>query len=596
MAKGFDRLHIKSAVKSHNKINLDQTHLTTMDFGQIVPLFAKALVPGDKINVNASYFSRMAPLVRPTYGKFHFKTMEVFVPFHQVSYDTEAWLAGKTTWEGITPSSRFISYIDLINFFGASQPSINGVNVTNGSSATDYDISYVNSSGSIVYRKFTSLGKYIFKVLCSLGYTFPQNVDLQTTSAWYASYSNKYLSALPLLCFAKAYNDYMSQSQRFNTSSLTSLLRNIKYNIAVSGQYDSTTHRVMQNGIATIFGSIKLCYENDYFTSAWQKPNSALNANESQISAPVPAISNNSISNGNVSVALSHPVIMNSATDHYVSLAQRSLDFLKSYDDWVRRNNYSGSRPVQQVYSRFGIKTDDYRSHYAQVLDTKVMPIQVGDVTSTADTTQAKLGDYAGKGIMSGGEGLQYHSSDYGYLFILGWFTINPMMSYGFDKEVLKTMPLDYYNPEFDGIGAEAISFGEVFTNPKNPDSNDSTLDDYVYGYTERYNEYRFSRDVISGEFRNYDNSSDMNTWHTGRLLTTVRSAQELTAQSSSMNTLPQFDSEFKRIFSVTTGRDPFYLTCNFNVSAVRPMLSLNQVPKLGEGDTNVPRNGNEIN
>lgn len=588
MAKGFDRLHIKSAVKSHNKINLDQTHLTTMDFGQIVPLFSKALVPGDKINVNASYFSRMAPLVRPTYGKFHFKTMEVFVPFHQVAYDVEAWLAGKTTWEGVTPSSRYISYFDFVTF-------LNGYNVTNGGSSTDYDYSYVNSSGVVTYRKFSQYGKFVIKVLYALGYTIPQNINLQTTSNWYTEFADVNISALPLLCFVKAYNDYMSQSQRFNSSALTALMREVKYNLS-SANYYNTTHRITPSGLSSIFSNIKLCYENDYFTSAWQKPNSALNANESLLSGSVPAVPGDYVSNGNVSVGLHTPVYMNSATDHFVSLAQRSMDFLKSYDDWVRRNNYSGSRPVQQVYSRFGIKTDDYRSHYAQVLDTKVMPIQVGDVTSTADTTQAKLGDYAGKGIMSGGEGMQFHASDYGYLFILGWFTINPMMSYGFDKEVLKNQPLDYYNPEFDGLGAEAISFGEVFTNPKNPDSQDSTLDNFVYGYTERYNEYRFSRDVISGEFRNYDNNADMNTWHTGRLLTAVRSAQELTAQSSSMNTLPQYDSEFKRIFSVTSGRDPFYLTCNFTVSAVRPMLSLNQVPKLGEGDTNVPRNGNEIN
>ena len=52
MAKGFDRLHVKSAVKSHNKFNLDQSHLTTLSFGQIVPLYNKELVAGDKFSVN----------------------------------------------------------------------------------------------------------------------------------------------------------------------------------------------------------------------------------------------------------------------------------------------------------------------------------------------------------------------------------------------------------------------------------------------------------------------------------------------------------------------------------------------------------------
>ena len=87
-----------------------------------------------------------------------------------------------------------------------------------------------------------------------------------------------------------------------------------------------------------------------------------------------------------------------------------------------------------------------------------------------------------------------------------------------------------------------------------------------------------------------------MNAWHTGRLLGAVRKAGNLVAQSSAVNTLPQVDSEYNRIFSITSGDvDHFYLTCWFDVSAVRPMLNLNQVPNLGEGDTVVPRNGNVI-
>lgn len=96
MAKGFDVLHVKSAVKSRNKFDLSRSHLTTMDFGEIVPLFVEETIPGDEITVNGNYFSRMAPLVRPTYGKFQFKTMSAFVPLHQIAEDAEAWLAGKT--------------------------------------------------------------------------------------------------------------------------------------------------------------------------------------------------------------------------------------------------------------------------------------------------------------------------------------------------------------------------------------------------------------------------------------------------------------------------------------------------------------------
>lgn len=113
---------------------------------------------------------------------------------------------------------------------------------------------------------------------------------------------------------------------------------------------------------------------------------------------------------------------------------QRTLDFLRSFDNWVKRNNYSGSRVVQQIFSRMGIKTSDYRDHYAHVITTEEMPIQVGDVTATADSTDVPLGDYAGKGIMNGTKPFSYKADDYGILIVLGYFTVTPMNPYGFDR------------------------------------------------------------------------------------------------------------------------------------------------------------------
>ena len=78
--KGFDVLKVKSAVKARNKMDLSRTHLTTMQFGEIVPLCAEELVPGDDVSVRGDYFSRLAPLVKPTYGKFQFKTVQAHMP------------------------------------------------------------------------------------------------------------------------------------------------------------------------------------------------------------------------------------------------------------------------------------------------------------------------------------------------------------------------------------------------------------------------------------------------------------------------------------------------------------------------------------
>lgn len=593
--KGFDVLKVKSAVKTHSKFDLSKSHLTTMDFGEIVPLYVEETVPADKFNISADYFSRMSPLVKPTYGRFDFRTVAAFVPYYMVAEDTDAFMAGKTTWEGKTPVLRYFTVETFANFF--VQLSAN----SSTGSATDYDFTYINSSGTRGYRKYTKKGKYIIKIMNALGYTMPQNIDFQSGSTWMTTVGTKKLSALPLLAFIKLYNDYMSQSQRYNSSPLSSFLQDVKYNKAIAGMYQ-TSGAILQSGLSTIFDNLFLNYDNDYFTSAWQQPNNAINSVENISGIAVPTVPNGTNLGTVVDLTddnkVNLPVISST-----VSLGQRALDFLKSFDDWVRRNNYSGSRAVQQIYSRFGIKTDDYRSHYAQVISTDKMPVQVGDITANASTDFTEngstktsvVGDYAGKGIMNGSKNVSISVSDYGVILILGYFTVVPMNPYGYDRRVLRTAPLDFYNPEFDGIGADAISVGEYYANPRSTTTT-APNDDAVYGFTERYNSYRYGRDVITGEFRDYGNSPEMNVWHTGRDMTAIRDAGNLVAQSTSVNTLPQTDSEYNRIFSVTSGNwNHFYLTARFNVSAVRPMLSLNQVPRLGEGDTNVPRNGNVI-
>lgn len=586
MAKGFDILNVKSAVKARNKFDLSRTHLTTMDFGEIVPLMVEEVVPGDKFSVSSEFFSRMAPLAKPTYGKFSFKTVAGYVPYHQIADDADAWLAGKATWEGQTTHHRYILIGGLVDFILANCLETSTVDATQ-----PCDFSFVDASGSVKRFKFTSLGRYYIKILNALGYAVPQGADLRSTSTWYNSIRTVRLSAYPLIAFAKLYNDYMSQSQRFNTSQLSDLLFRIKHNITYTNGY-SPSGELTGNGIAIMLQNIKLNYENDYFTSAWQNANIPLaSVSDSMTTAPIPR----SVSS-QVVVGQHDNTFATSVQNGVVNIGQRALDFLKDFDDWVRRNNYSGSRAVQQVYSRFGIKTDDYRSNYAHVVKTDTMPVQVGDITSTADAGDAVLGEYAGKGIMNGNTGFSVEADDYGIIIVLGYFTVVPMNSFGYDKRVLRNSPLDYYNPEFDGLGAEPISLGEVWEDATTTPDEDTTLTTGLFGYTERYNSYRYGRDMITGEFRDYHNDGKLNVWHTGRNLEGLRKNNELVAQSTSMNTLPQVNSEYNRIFSVTDDSvNHFYVTAHFKVDAIRPMLNLNQVPRLGEGDTRVPRNGNVI-
>lgn len=580
--KGFDVLHLKSAVKDRNRFpELSRTHETSLDFGQIVPLFNEELIPSDEFPVKGHFFARVAPLVKPTFGRINFKTVSMFVPYHQIAEDADAFLDGKKSWMGATPVLRFFYAGDLVTYF------LNYSNTTtSGASATNYHFCYVDANSTVKYYLFTNKGRYYYKIFNALGYQLPEGVDERSGSYWLTTGKFIKFSAFPLLAFFKGYNDWMSQSQRYNSSQLSNVLLNIRQNKNFTGYSvnGSLGHIVLD----ALFSSLLLNYDNDYFTSAWQNPNAPLSSAEN-VDTPTFPSTYSTFTSATGAVSSQMPVSGAVAT-----IYQRSLDFLRSFDEWVRRNNYAGSRDVQQIYARFGIKVDDYRTHFAHVLGTTEDVMNVGDVTSTAQTTGAVLGDYAGKAIVDSKMEFNYKSSDHGLLMVLGYVTVKPQMSFGCDRKVLRNEPLDWYNPEFDGIGGDPISYREVFENCKIDPTLDISNGDMVYGFTERYNAYRFGRDQITGDFKVF---KDMDVWHCGRDLSALRVNATMVAQSSAMNTLPQTDSEYNRIFSLTSGDvDHFYFVCQFEVDALRPMLSHSQVPNLGTGDTEVPRNGNVIN
>lgn len=215
----------------------------------------------------------------------------------------------------------------LVNFllYGCSGTLLTGT----GAIFSNSQFTYVDSSGNTTYRLFTNKGRYVVKVLNALGYTIPQGVDLQTGSTWMTVEAPYKLSAYPLLAFFKAYNDYMSQSQRFNISALSAFLRGVKQNKSVGG-YSPATGIIDYNGLSVLFDNLYLCYDNDYFTSAWRHPVSPLGVGtEPQLYAsgvPVP-IQSAYVQNDNTDITY------HGLTDGaVVEIGQRSLDWLKSFD------------------------------------------------------------------------------------------------------------------------------------------------------------------------------------------------------------------------------------------------------------------------
>lgn len=610
---GSKSLKIKSAVKGHSKFDLSSHHLTTLDFGQIVPIFVQhEVIPGDSFSVKESLFSRVAPMPVPTYGNCWLKTATFFVPYHQVAQDVESWLAGDKYFNGELTQARTIPYSCLIGIFVEISPlapasssfAANTALCNQVSASTHYDFSIIKSAAETIYYQFTSLGRYYYKVLRSLGYGFAECMDAtkHTADIWDVK-----INILPLLSYFKAYNDWMSQSALYNRSQLSSILSKYRYNF---GSISVGQH---SGYLSTMFSSVLLQYESNYFTTAWQAPNEVISGqgyNDSSynpnsgldktiIDSPNQSLSYHlGLSTDSTSTSISNAY--GSSNANLNTISANALKFLNAFDSWLRRNNYSGARSVEKLLSRFGVKTEDYRNEFAILLDTSKCILNVGDVTNQTDTGNQNqpLGSYAGKGIVSGDNSFKFKSSDFGTIITFAW--IQPDVQYyeGWDRTVLKYSVSDFYQPEYDSLQAMPISMFELAQDPKRAIyDRDHRVGTRVFGFTERYAELKNPRNRVTGDFAIYEN---YNSWHYGRSLTNSEDEINITAQSAEIMSHPQVGSQYDRIFTDDTdtqdyGVDHFYLTCYFDVNADRPMLNTSEVANLGDGNLNIQRNGTQM-
>ncbi|MBO7731303.1 MAG: hypothetical protein J6S67_02070 [Methanobrevibacter sp.] len=555
-----------NAARSHP--NLSREFLGTFKIGQILPIFHDYLVPGDKFEVKSKMFSRFLPLAVPSYVKLNYRTLTLFVPYHQVVDGYESFMANQKLFKG---QNNSLPYFNIRSWWELMANNSYGVaELGEVESGNKYDFISYPVSGSATSYTLTAKGRYFYKILQSLGLNMPY--------AFYYNYSTDVvLTITPLLAFAHAYNCYMSYSPNYNTSALSALLESIKR---------SPNHQVTAAELNTILSSILLTYEESFVSSCWAQPYFSQNAT-------VPAnnsfndLTENVPSDRNVTYSVGYGSSLNVQNNQIINSAQIRL--LLKFDDYFRRSNYAGSKDIEQIYSRLGVKIDDYKNRYPYFLNESFQEVAIGDITSTADTEGAPIGAYAGKAIGSDNASFVFECKDYGMLVTLAWFAPKPTYYLGIDKEYFRRQPFDFYTPELDQGFPSPVNLLQVWSR-----GNDSIGN--TYGYTELYSEYLYARDQIVGDFSRFE---DYLPWHFGRDLDSVP-LNNLTAQSDTVIYIPQTGGYFERIFNISdpegVDQDSIMTHIDFSVSTNRPMKDRVGKSGLGDGSLDIPALGSQIN
>lgn len=176
-------------------------------------------------------------------------------------------------------------------------------------------------------------------------------------------------------------------------------------------------------------------------------------------------------------------------------LTQPQIDQLKKAYVMLNKASVAGMK-VEEILRAlgFGDYVEECKGKFINANDNS---IKISDVVATAATSDAKLGQYGGRGIGIGNFQFSFKTNRYGYMIILS--SIVPEAGYVnapvHENEAISFQTM--YNPEFDGLAYEAIQKKNLAGSPL---INDATYAD-TFGFLPTYSQWKFMSNKANGDF-----------------------------------------------------------------------------------------------
>ena len=177
----------------------------------------------------------------------------------------------------------------------------------------------------------------------------------------------------------------------------------------------------------------------------------------------------------------------------------------------LERDARGGTRYTEIVRSHFGVVSPDARLQRPEYLGGGSTPVSINPVTQTSATGLAEnttpQGNLAAFGTaLAYGHGFTYSSTEHG--LIIGMVAVRADLTYqqGLQRMWSRSTRYDFYFPAFATLGEQAVLNKEIYC-------QGTSADDDVFGYQERWAEYRYKPSQITGLFRSTA-AGTLDAWH----------------------------------------------------------------------------------
>lgn len=202
--------------------------------------------------------------------------------------------------------------------------------------------------------------------------------------------------------------------------------------------------------------------------------------------------------------ALTGTANLSSATPISINDLRQAFQIQKLYE----RDARGGTRYTEILRSHFGVISPDARLQRPEYLGGSSARISINPVQQTSATNETTpQGNLAAYGVASDSfHGFSKSFVEHGYVF--GFVNVRADLTYqqGLNRMWSRQGRFDFYWPVLAHLGEQAVLNKEIY-------AQGTADDDKVFGYQERYAEYRYYPGQITGKFRSTD-PQPLDSWH----------------------------------------------------------------------------------